>query len=141
MNKLPQELLNIIYRFNSHPVADIMKDLQQHAKEFYDYGEVDFVESLNLHILKPRAEYPYHHEHDKYKAFIKPDDARAYALYPRSYREVLRSRAYVAANPEYTDSDSDTDSDSESSSSSDSDTPITAVSRRDPSIRVEVRRL
>ena len=71
----------------------------------------------------------------------KPGDARAYALYPRSYREVLRSRAYVAASPEYTDSDSDTDSDSESSSSSDSDTPIIAVSRRNHSIRVEVRRL
>ena len=34
MNNLPQELLNIINRFNSHPVADIMKDLQQHATEF-----------------------------------------------------------------------------------------------------------
>ena len=43
---------------------------------------------------------------------------------------------------EYSDTSSDeTDSDSDSSSSSDSDTPIIAVSRRDPSIRVEVHRI
>ena len=41
MNKLPNEIINQILLFNSHPVADLIKEVVEGLREELDYYNLD----------------------------------------------------------------------------------------------------
>jgi len=163
MNKLPLDNINKIQLYLSHPCAD---ELKAHIEYVEDRGKVTWQWSIltaykSTHIQTKLI--------SKYNKVMKQLDSRiGYARFVD--RRVFNNRGiqiFCDGQPMYNygrfdyrtclrviknhndDSDSDSDSSDEevevanyvASSSSDSDTPIIAVSRRDPSIRVEVQRL
>ena len=159
MNKLPQDIMNKIQLFLSHPCADMLK---AHIKYCDAWGKNDWKKDIlvcykKTHVLS-KASVKYD------KVMIQLDSRIGYAMFVD--RRVIRNR-FCDGQPMYSyslfdyktclrviknhndDSDSDSDSSDEevevanyvASSSSDSDTPIIAVSLRDPSIRVIVSRL
>ena len=156
MNKLRQDIIYKIQLYLSHPCAD---DLKAHIAYVEDRGKVTWQWSIltgytSRHFkTKLIAKYK--------KVMIQLDSRIGYAMFVD--RRVIRNR-FCDGQPMYSytlfdyktclrvikhhNDDSDSDSSDEEvevanyvASSSESDTPIIAVSRRDPSIRVEVRRL
>ena len=153
MTQLPQDILNKIYRFNSHPCADILK---AHIDYCNAWGKNDWKKDVlvcykRTHVLSKAS--------IKYDKVMKQLDSRiGYARFVD--RRVFNNRVQIFCDgqPMYNygrfdyktclrlikhhNDDSDSDSSDEevevanyvASSSSDSDTPIIAVSRRDPKI-------
>ena len=134
MTQIPQDILNTIYRFNSHPCADLITGVKQDID--YDVADEDFItELISEDKLEMCLAHKYHYRHDEYlkecRARARSEQNYLWDTYGDDSDDSvvnLHVRGNVA-NSEYTDSDSD------------NDTPIVAVSRRDPSIRVEVNRI
>ena len=159
MNNLPQDICNKIQLYLSHPCAEMLKAHLEHCDS---WGKNDWKKDILVcykrsHVLSKAS--------IKYDKVMKQLDSRiGYARFVD--RRVFDNRVQIFCDgqPMYHygmfeyktclrviknhNDDSDSDSSDEEvevanyvASSSDSDTPIIAVSRRDPSIRVEVHRI
>ena len=161
MNKLPQDIINKIQLYLSHPCADMLK---AHIEYCDARGKVTWQWAILTCSKKTHVQTKLIAKYDK---VMKQLDSRiGYARF--ADRRVFNNRGiqiFCDGQPMYNygrfdyrtclrviknhNDDSDSDSSDEevevanyvASSSSDSDTPIIAVSRRDPSIRVQVQRL
>jgi len=159
MTQLLPEIWNKIWLFNSHPVADLIRNLltQVEFDKEHPYNETYYWDPKYLmNVLAGEGhieiccDYPHHLRHNHRFMRTKSYSAKKFnreLRIPSSHdidvdndgMAIYEIMDVDRANAQYYPMFDDRDS--ESSSSSDSDTPIIAVSRRDPSIRVEVSRL
>ena len=161
MNNFLLEIVSKIQLYLSHPCADMIKKLQddKYVRSFswdrtYDY--YTFIECLlksgNLRCKHGFVRYMRNCRYLDRQRFDSGDADidRANAEHFASDSEDSERKDDVRGfshpiGPNMADgsetSSDEPDSDDDSVSSSDSDTPIIAVSRRDPSIRVEVHRI
>ena len=146
MNKLPQDIINKIQLYLSLPCAD---ELKAHIEYVEDRGKVTWQWSIltaykSTHIQTKLI--------SKYNKVMKQLDSRiGYARFVD--RRVFNNRGiqiFCDGQPIYNYGRFDyrtclrvikNHNDDSERSDDDDDTPIIAVSRRDPSIRVEVHRL
>ena len=140
--------------FNSHPCADLIRKLHDRERDFYDYEEDNFVNSITCDTLNYCSNYPYHHWHlehllaekeqelasEEYDSEMAQMSESGASLYP-SDEVFARFYGPHAVHPRDASSFSDSSSSSDASSSSDEDTPIIARSVKDPSIEVVVHRI
>ena len=67
MSQLPQDIWNKIHLYNSHPCADMIRELKEEAQEDNHFIEDYCIYHLYGTYLEYCAKYPYHIEHEDYK--------------------------------------------------------------------------